>query len=267
MTVVIGMVCSDGVLIATDSQATSGRVAQPMTKARTIRGAATVWSSAGALYVMEEVEAVLADKVENHLLNEGSNKWKRMFSEPDLRAIRTEFADIVRQTMLSCYQAALPGVIPPGVLAPGQHLFATDFLFSGMGGDAKFLLEIASDGQLNWHTDKGFIAIGSGSEFATVAMELMKPYMEEGPLDLELGQIVAYRTIDTTCDVSAGLVRGPVQMAIADANGSRVLNRQELYDIEESVQRWKASERDLLLSLSDGASSEDSIDLPDSLST
>ena len=146
-------------------------------------------------------------------------------------------------------------------------MFDTDFLFSGMGGDRKFLLEIASDGQLNWHTDRGFIAIGSGSEFATVAMELMKPYLEEGPLDLELGQIVAYRTIETTCDVSAGLVRVPVQMAVADDSGSRVLDRRELYDVEESVQRWKASERGLLLSLSDGANSQESIDLPHSLSS
>ena len=263
MTVVIGMVCSDGVLIATDSQATSGNIAQPMTKARTIQGAATVWSSAGTLYVMEEVEAALAENVENHLLNDGNNKWKRMFSEPDLRLIRTEFADVVRQTMRSCYQAALPGVMPPGVLAPGQHPFGTDFLFSGIGNDAKFLLEIASDGQLNWHTDRGFTAIGSGSDFATVAMELMKPYLEQGPLSLELGQIVAYRTIESTCDVSAGLVRGPVQMAVADSNGSQVLSEQELYDIEESVQRWKASERGLLQSLSAGAGSEDSLDLPE----
>ena len=261
------MVCSDGVLVATDSQATSGNVAQPMAKARTIRGAATVWSSAGTLYVLEEVEAAIADKVESHLRNDGDNKWKRTFGKPDLRMLRGEFADVVRQTMRSCYQAALPGVIPPGSVAPGQHLFATDFLFVGMGDDEKFLLEIASDGQLNWHTERGFFAIGSGGEFATVAMELMKPYMEEGPLDLRLGQIVAYRTIDTTCDVSAGLVGRPVQIAVADSDGSRILERQELYDVEESVQRWKASERGLLLSLSDSMTEEDSIALPDSLSS
>ena len=271
MTVVIGMVCSDGVLIATDSQATSGNVARPTTKTRTISGAATVWSASGAVYVIEEVEAALRE-VEQHLRNDGSNKWKRAFSVPELETIRTDFVDVVKQAMESCYKAVLPGIIvpgmTPGVLPYSQHPFATDLLFAGMGNDSKFLLEVACDGQLNWHTDSGFVAIGSGGEFATVAMELMKPYLTEGPLDLELGQIVAYRTIETTCDVSAGLVGGPVQIAIANGGGSRVLDRAEVDQIQDLVRVWKVKERSLLMSLSDGRSSAESLDPPpDSLSS
>ena len=254
MTVALGMVCSDGALIATDSQATSGKITQPVVKARTMRGAATVWCGAGMQYVIEEVEAALASEVESHLLDDGDNEWKRMFHEPNLGAIRSRFADVVRQTMKSCYQAVLPVVSPPGAPVPRRHPFDTDFLFASMAGDTKFLLEISGDGQLNWHTDRGFHAIGTGDQFATVVMEAMKPHLEDGPPDLRLGQLVAYRTIDTTCTVSADL-GGPVQMTVADNNGSRVLDQQELQEIEESVQRWKAAEHGLLRSLSDGSGS------------
>ena len=265
MTVVIGIICSDGVIIATDSQTTSGNVALPAIKARTINGAAAVWSAAGSVYVIEEVQAALAAKVETQLQNDGENKWKRMFSDPDVNAIREHFANVVRSAMRSCYEAAMPGYIPPE-FPPGQHMFGTDFLFSGIGHDEKFLLEIASDGQMNWHTDRGFYAMGSGGEFATVAMELMKPYVQTTPLDLKLGQIVAYRTIETTCDVSAGLVSGPVQMVVADSNGARVLTKEDLYDVQELVERWKLLERNLFLSLlGDPNNNQDMVEIPDSL--
>ena len=125
---------------------------------------------------------------------------------------------------------------------------------SGMAVDTKFLLEISGNGKLNWHPDRGFHALGSGSHFATVVMETMKPHLDDGPPDLRLGQIVAYRTIDTTCAVSADL-SGPVQMAVADSSGSRVLGEDELQAKEESVQSWRVSEHSLLRSLSDGSGS------------
>ena len=248
------MVCSDGAVLATDSQATSGEIAQPVVKARTIRGAPTVWCGAGMQYVIEEVEAALASEIESHLVGVGSNQWKRMFREPNLGAIRAGFAGVVRQTMKSCYQTVLPVVSPPGAPVPRRHPFDTDFLFAGMSDDMKFLLEISGDGQLNWHTDRGFHALGTGGDFATVVMETMKPHLEESPPDLRLGQMVAYRAIDTTCTVSAEL-GGPVQMAVADNSRSRVLDEQELQGIQESVQNWKAAERSLLRSLPDGSGS------------
>lgn len=254
MTVAVGMVCSDGVVIATDSQATSGEIAQPVVKARTIRGAPTVWCGAGMQYVIEEVEAALASEIESHLGGVGNNRRKRMFREPNLDAIRSCLADVVRPAMKSCYQAVLPVVSPPGAPVPRRHPFDTDFLFAGVVDDAKFLLEISGDGQLNWHTDRGFHALGTGGDFATVVMETMKPHLEEGPPELRLGQIVAYRAIDTTCTVSAEL-GGPVQMAMADNSGSRILDAQEIQAIKESVQRWKAEERNLLRSLPDGPGS------------
>ena len=252
MTVAVGMVCSDGVLIATDSQATSDRVAQPAAKAKAFSGAATVWCGAGSQYVIEEVGSALVSEVEHHLLDVGDNEWKRVFREPNVDAIRSSLAAVVRQTMKSCYQTVLPVVSPPGAPVLRRHPFDTDFLFAGMAGDTKFLLEISGDGQLNWHTARGFHALGTGGEFATVIMETMKPHLDDSPPDLQLGKIVAYRTIDTTCAVSADL-SGPVQMAVADSSGSRVLDEDELQAMEKSVQSWKASERSLLRSLSDGS--------------
>jgi len=109
-----------------------------------------------------------------------------------------------------------------------------------------YLLEVANDGQVNWHTDEGFYAIGSGGAFAAVAQGLMKHYLDAGPLPLQYRMQLAYRTIETACDVSSMFVRTPVQLATVDKNGARVLDHSEIEQLKDEVTGWKQLERDAL---------------------
>ena len=55
-------------------------------------------------------------------------------------------------------------------------------------------------------------------------------------------------------------------MVVADSNGSRVLTKEDLYDVQELVERWKLLERNLFLSLlGDPNNNQDMVEIPDSL--
>lgn len=243
MTVAIGMVCSDGVLVASDSQATSGQIASPGKKVKTISGASAVWTAAGSVYVIEEVELDLSQKVEPQLKNEGPNKWKRGLLEPSESLVREDTGKVIKDAIRRCYESIMPGMVPPGGY---PHPFATSFLLLGAGDGGSFFLEFSGDGQVNSHTHRGFYAVGTGGEFASVAMALMRHYIMGPAVSLDIGQKLAYRTIETTCEISAGLVGGPVQMAIADNSGARIADDTELRDIGDSVRAWKELEKNTL---------------------
>ena len=244
MTVAIGMVCSDGVLVASDSQATSGQIASPGKKVKIVDGASAVWTAAGSVYVIEEVEIALSEKVETQLNNKGANKWKRGFLDPDESVVREHTGKVIMDTIRGCYGSIMPGMVPPELY---PHPFYTSFLLLGVGEDGdSFFLEFSGDGQVNSHTQRGFYALGSGGEFASVAMALMSHYITGPAVSLDVGQKLAYRTIETTCEISAGLVSGPVQMAIADNSGVRIADDTELRCIGDSVRAWKELEKNTL---------------------
>ena len=73
----------------------------------------------------------------------------------------------------------------------------------------------------------------------------MKHYLVD-KLTLEQGMQLAYRAIATTCEVSSGLVGLPVQIAVVDNGGQRVLAEDEVRKIGVAVDRWKELERDTL---------------------
>ena len=146
--------------------------------------------------------------------------------------------------MTQCYGSALP--FGANQQVNGHHPFITDFLVTGYTQARPYLLEVANDGQVNWHTDEGFYAIGSGGAFAAVAQGLMKHYLDASPLPLQYGMQLAYRTIETACDVSSMFVRTPVQLAIVDKNGARVLDHDEIEQLKAEVLGWKQLERDAL---------------------
>lgn len=148
--------------------------------------------------------------------------------------------------MMSSYQGMMPGYQMLQTVRGLVHPWASDFLVLGFANNQPYFLEIASDGQLNWHTDSRFYAVGSGGEFAMVAEGLMAHYVEGGDLTLEMGIQVAARTIETTCRVSSAHVGLPVQLAVADSSGARVLAPTEVDEVIQKVEGWLELERNTL---------------------
>lgn len=245
MTVAIGMVCSDGVLVASDSQATSGTTAAHGNKVYTVKNARAIWTAAGAVYTIEEVSAELDNEIAPRIVSGGDDSLKSAFAGPETHILRHDVGNAIRQAMQRAYSSILPGFVPAPSARP-HHPFAASFLLLGVGENESYFLEVAADGQLNWHTQDRFYAVGSGGEFATVAMALLAHYLDSAPVPLEHGMKLAYRAIETTCRVSSGLVGLPVQMAMADSCGARILGADELSEVEISVNGWKELEKNTL---------------------
>lgn len=74
----------------------------------------------------------------------------------------------------------------------------------------------------------------------------MAHYVEGEPLPVDLGLDVAYRTIATTIEVSSQWVGFPVQLAVADKDGARVLESDDVERVKEAVQSWIKVEADTL---------------------
>jgi 20S proteasome alpha/beta subunit len=245
VTVALGLVCADGVIVAADSMASDGTTAHPATKVNVVPNCSVVWTSSGTVYIAEEVEAAIAKEAARP-------------NSPILASCRSGNAEHVREVlsktvcdaMRKCYQSALPLGANQMFNVPGQqnpkHQFATSFLFLGWSDPGCWFLEIADDGQLNWHTDTAFYAIGSGGPFATVAQGLMHHYWES-PRPVSDGRLVAYRAIASTIDVSSQFVGYPVRLAEATSQGARVLDDEEVEaEIKTSVERWMVLERESL---------------------
>lgn len=234
MTVALGLVCRDGVVVAADSMGSSGNIAGHSEKVKALENLPVVWTGAGSVYVLEEVEQKLLEI-------DSTPEVARHFTEPDPLELRKILKSNVIGAMKAC-NASTPHANAP----QGAIFFPTDTLFLGFSNGRPYFLEVAQDGQLNWHTDRGFYAIGSGGEFATVARALMEHHLQEGHLELDQGRQLAWRTVDTTIAVSSAGVGPPVQMAVADDHGARILGDDEIRVVREQVSSWKQFERDAL---------------------
>ena len=244
MTVAIGLVCPEGVVVASDSMASQGGLAIREQKVHALQNVPLVWTSSGAVYVIEEVQQALEGM--DKKAAGPSGPLHKNFHAPHLADIRTELANTVRNTMRKCYESIMPGhQMLVDQRGGGQmHPFASDFLLLGYANKTPYFLEVAHDGQLNWHHDSGFYAVGSGGEYASVAQALMAHHLDGPDLTLELTIQVAYRAIANTINVSSQFVGFPVRLAVADAAGARVLGDEDVEEVEAAVQAWMKFEAD-----------------------
>ena len=239
MTVALGLVCADGVVVASDSQGTSENLtAAQAIKVQRVAGLPAVWTASGTVYCIEEVQQETNQWASNHT-------YKKAIEGGDLNGIRSAVGDGVRGALGRAYETALPmGLqqVQPG----GAHVFHTSFLFLGWANNQPWFLEVDGSGQLNWHTGQRFKAVGSGGAFADVAGAVMFHLIEGEDLSLDLGLQVAYRAIETTCEVSSGLVGGRVQLGMVNSEGARILTEEEVTKVQDEVTGWKQMERELL---------------------
>ena len=238
MTVAIGVVCSDGVVVASDSMASAGPTARNVVKVHAVPQLGLVWTGAGSVYLMEEVETAM-----NELAKD--NAVQAVCKEPSTAGIRKRIGAKLSAVYQSTYKGSLLSLGPQQV----PHTMASDLLVAGWSRGTPWFFEFAHDGQQNWHTAAGFASVGSGGPFAEVAGALMSHYLERGPLSLDDGKLVAYRAIDTTCAVSSAAVGPPVCMALASTEDCSVLAPETLREIEVGVQRWKQLESETLEAL------------------
>ena len=215
MTAVIAMACADGALIATDSQATDNKIALRGVKAMSVPSAPVVWSGSGSRYALQTIE---------RLLTRRQHEWGPLLADPApgvleetlVAAIRTEQKRL-RDTVTSA---------------------SCDLMFAGYGPRGAWMVDIDAAGSSDWHLDHIYWTAGVQETF--IVMEPFRPYMQPG-LPLAVGQVIAYRALTALGDVTPTMVGGPVQIAVAAADRTEVLDDTALAEVAERVQRWEAN--------------------------
>lgn len=239
MTLALGITCSDGVLVASDSMGHSGLIASHLDKARALAGDRVVWAFSGATHVGQHVERAI-DKADRHRTR---------------KCTPASLADTLLPVIRKAYAAP---IVPPGGKPADLKSYQAEVLLLGWADDAASLVHIPADLAPVECRSGNFLAIGSGAEYAAVVHAALSHHTT-GRLTLDKAALLAYRIVSTVCRVSSWGVALPVQIAVADDDGAGLLDTHDLERLQTGVQRWLTSERNTF----NGGSSEPAAgDLP-----
>lgn len=230
MTLILGLACQDGVVVAADSQGTTTGMGQPPMrtfedKLYQLHKARIVVGCAGAVGVAQNVRAAL----------EG---MKRAVLEKPIADSRIKFQTTISNVLRLANQnyVEIDKTIGPPIC---------DTLIAGYMDGKACLLEVEPNGGAEQHEQRGFCALGGGHPYAHFACASMQHHAVR-ELGMEAAQVLAYRTIETAIDVAAYGLGGPVQMWVIDSRGARKLEGATLNVIRDTANTWKTLEKEFL---------------------
>lgn len=226
MTLVLAIRCREGVVLASDGQATTDAAGQPtrlaVQKLFDLRGR-IAWGAAGSVGLQQALAERLADEAENVL------------AHPDPRPALADAVIPIQQRALRDF-VPHPGAQPPDLACVFCWLDAagTPRIFS--------VPRTGSDHQLH----EGHAAVGTGDIFADFAMVSIA-HLGTPSLTLEQAKMVALKAIDDAISVAAVYLGPPIQMSVITAAGVRTVPRGEIEGaLSDSVDAWKARQRETL---------------------
>ena len=133
-----------------------------------VTNANAVWTAAGSVYTIEEVAATFDQQISPQI----ANQLKLVFNTPDLNALRNDVRQADSKDHAGRLQFHLAGFHARSKHATFPSILPRHSCCLAQATNHKYFLEIDADGQLNWHMNDRFYAVGSGGAFATVAMAL-----------------------------------------------------------------------------------------------
>jgi 20S proteasome alpha/beta subunit len=223
MTLIIGLVCTDGVLLASDSMGSSGKIATAVQKAKIMKEHPVIWGMSGSAYVIQQTERAV----------------RKLERNSRAKPTAPKLAEKVREAIIEAQ--AIPTTPPGGDERDRERHISEALILDWEPKSGGSIIHIPDDlAPIDCH-DRPFIAIGSGHEFAATVYETLSHHLTK-PLPLKQACLFAYRAIATVCRVSSWGVGLPVQIAVADGDGAKLLGSQELDQLEDGVQRWLASD-------------------------
>jgi 20S proteasome alpha/beta subunit len=227
MTLVLALRCADGVVLASDGQATSDAAGQPTRQPVDklfALGARIAWGAAGSMGLQQAVGEALAER---EALLAGAR---------DPRPLIVDALVPVQQRALRDY-VPHPGTQPPDI--------ACIFCWCDPGGRPRIFSvpRTGSDHQLH----DGHAAVGTGDIFADFAMASIT-HLGAPELTLEQAKMVALKTVRDAIDVAAVYLGPPIQMfTVTPGEGARSVPRAEVDgELTDSVDAWKLSQRESL---------------------
>jgi hypothetical protein len=242
MTVAVGMVCSDGVLVASDSMGSSGLIARQVTKVHAFKEQPIIWTRAGSEFVTQRVRNTMA----SHDVA-GSDVTPLGMVGDLTAAIREAYG--------------VPQTPPTHASAEDKWDHSTELLVLSWG-ESPSMIHVPADLAAIECSERWFATIGSGHDAASAVQAALAHYSRTAPPTLERGCLIAYRLIEAVCSVSSWGVGVPVQIAVADSLGARILSQAEIDELDTGVERWLETERVSFMGEARHKTGEPTVDLP-----
>ena len=226
MTLVLAIRCREGVVLASDGQATTDAAGQP-TRLEVQKlfevGGRIAWGAAGSVGLQQALADRLADEED------------AVLAQPDPRGALADAVIPIQQRALRDF-VPHPGAQPPDLAC----------VFCWLDGDGSprifSIPRTGSDHQLH----DGHAAVGTGDIFADFAM-VSVAHLGTPSLTTEQAKMVALKAIADAISVAAVYLGPPIQMSVVTATGVRVVPRAEIEGaLSDSVDAWKARQRESL---------------------
>ena len=226
MTLVLAIRCREGVVLASDGQATTDAAGQPTRLAVQKLfdlGGRIAWGAAGSVGLQQALAERLDDQAGAVLA-----------------------ADDPRQGLVDAVipiqQRALRDFVPhPGAQPPD---LACVFCWLDAAGAPRIfsIPRTGSDHQLH----EGHAAVGTGDIFADFAM-VSVAHLGTPDLTTEQAKMVALKAIADAISVAAVYLGPPIQMSVVTAGGVCAVSRTEIEGgLSDSVDAWKVRQRETL---------------------
>lgn len=221
MTVIIGLLCSDGGILACDSQGTDlqARVRIEVESKVFPLGTHVAWGLSGP----EGLQQVLKESLDATVRTNWRQKTLSQIRMSMVDKVTGRQAEAVRQ-----FVPASENARPP----------TAEVLLCGFTVD-KWLLEITETGQQQEHFK--FCAVGSAKGTAYHVWNTLKHY-EPHDETAEFGKVLAYRVIDDVIRTEAVFVGFPIRMWVVQDAGVAEVTEPELDALGQLVEEWKKDE-------------------------
>lgn len=226
MTVVVSVVCHDGVVIAADTQITDvnrgmsfpGQKLHPM-------GEHAAWGGSGALGVIGELKTIFSAEASTIC---DADDVARALQERCLPVFRHHYENFI---------AEVPGEKVEG--GPSAYVLA-----AGWRDEGPWIVEINPSGMATHYEDIGFHAIGSGSPMAQQAGVLLS-HFDMVDRSVRHGVVGLVRVLDAL-SVTSPSVGLQIDVATITAEGAHHLSKEEIEAARNDVERWRDGEQKVL---------------------
>lgn len=225
MTLIAGIVCDDGVILAADSANTDmdAGTKQPVEKIKRLGEHKILYGRSGDAGLLQKIDDALQGCPHRDVMKRFRQELKARIVPEQQEAVR--------------FHAPYPA---QGFNRPPEAIL----LFAGIVGGQPTLLEIEKDGRDTvYGKDMGnFAAVGSGKPWAQA---IFRPFLYT-PRNLELGKVFAYRVMVDAIALASGLIAEPVRIWVIPVNGEitqveavemeRLLHQREMWrEMEEEA--------------------------------
>jgi 20S proteasome alpha/beta subunit len=218
VTLVLGLKGADGVVLASDSQATYGELKQSQTKLFRMRYG-VIWGSSGPFAATQDLYTAL--------------EATDLPSDPG----REEAKAVIGKALASAI-SKLPD--EDGFRSPFEALFA----WYDADDKRHYLLRGPRNGQLEF--DRTYGAIGSAEGLGRFGFT-RNEFLRFHTLPLETTRLITYMVAEEAVNASSKAVDLPIQLALVSHGEARVLRPDEVEGTSNAVGLYRERQRELLI--------------------